>query len=220
MGDSGTGSYSHCYRASSGHSSLDQGVQWGLHEPPGFRDKDWKEPGALSDYKDSSVSCYLSFRRMAELGREWPLRNFTRKQAERERRTAGGWSGDVARNFCSLKWESQPRVSFFYRPGKLKPAQRGKEETQQRDRPLWGNPQNRCGNVSLVQDVGRRERESGQGQAHTSLWWHKSKEKQNWEPQFLRKVFPWGKRSRGNMRRTKFWNSHNREKQNKQFLNK
>ena len=55
--DPGTGRHSQCHGASPGHSAPDRAVQGGLREAPGFRDKDGKEPGAVSDYKDCGVSC-------------------------------------------------------------------------------------------------------------------------------------------------------------------
>ena len=148
-------------------------------------------------------------------GQAGTLRSSTRKQAGE--RTAGGWCGDMGRNFSVLKGESKPRF-IFSQAGKAEAGTGGKSRNTTEGGSTGRTPQNRCGNVSPAQDVGRRE--SGQGQAHRSLWRRKSKEKRTWEPQFLRKdkVFPWGKQSRGNMRRgTKFRNSHNREKQNKQF---
>lgn len=103
----------------------------------------------------------------------------------------------MGRNFCVLKGESKPRF-IFLQAGKAEAGPGGRAETQQREGPLGGplegapggTLQDRCGNVSPVQDAGG----GSQGRVrHTGHCGDTNPRRSEPEkPQFLRKdkVFP------------------------------
>lgn len=59
----------------------------------------------------------------------------------------------MGRNFCVLKGESKPRF-IFLQAGKAEAGTERKSRNTTERGTTGGTPQNRCGNVSPVQDMG------------------------------------------------------------------